>query len=414
MNARIALWKLLGFLCLAASASSQAPRREPADPAGASIVLKGGRIVTASGAIIDRGILVIRDGTIGAVGRDLAVPSGIEVVDVAGKTVMPGFIDGFTTLGIADLPSFGSDEDEAVEPLAPHLRVIDAFNPENRFIERGRREGITAAVSAPADVNLLSGQSALIRLAEGPLEQMLVRFPVGVHATIGEAPKMRFGPKGKAPATRMGEIALLRQTFIDAQQYLERKAAAAGRPGALPPADLKLEALAPVIRGEVPLIVSADKREDILAAVRLADEFRLKLIINHGAEAYRAAAELAARGIPVILGPASQAGLRLETMQARSDAALLLYRAGVRFAFQSGARGNPAELLAQARAAVAAGLPEEEAVRALTVQAARIFGVADRLGALEPGKAGDVLVFDGEPLRSLAHLEMVIVGGRRR
>lgn len=414
MKARIAILKLFGFLCLALPVLPQAPRREPPGTAGASMVLTGGRLVTASGAIIERGVLVIRDGTIGAVGRDAVAPPGVEVVDVAGKTVMPGFIDGFATLGTADLPSFGSDEDEAGEPLTPHLRVIDALNPESRFIGRALREGITAAVSAPADVNLLSGQSAVIRLVEGPLEQMLVRFPLGVHATIGEAPKRRFGARAKAPATRMGEIALLRQTFIDAQEYLEKKAGAAGRPEAKPPADLKLEALAPVIRGELPLIVSADKREDILAAVRLADEFRLRLIINHGTEAYRVAAELAARGIPVILGPASQAGLRLETAQARSDAAVLLYRAGVRFAFQSGARGNPAELLAQARTAVSNGLPEEEAVRALTVQAARILGVADRLGSLEPGKAGDVLVFDGDPLRTLARLAMVIVGGRRR
>lgn len=414
MKAGIAILKLLGLLCLAAWASPQAPRRDPPGRAGAGIVLKGGRVVTASGAIIERGILVIRDGTIDAVGRDAVAPAGVEIVDVAGRTVMPGFIDGFTTLGTADLPSFGSDEDEAAEPLMPHLRVIDALNPESRFIGRALREGITAAVSAPADVNLLSGQSAVIRLAAGPLEQMLVRFPIGVHATIGEAPKLRFGAKGKAPATRMGEIALLRQAFIDAQEYLQKKERAAGQPGAAPPVDLKLEALAPVVRGELPLIVSADKREDILAAVRLADEFRLRLIINHGAEAYRATAELAARGIPVILGPASQAGLRLETMQARSDAAVLLYRAGVRFAFQSGARGNSAELLAQARTAVANGLPAEEAVRALTLQAARIFGVADRLGSLEPGKAGDVLVFEGDPLRALARLEMVIVGGRRR
>jgi imidazolonepropionase-like amidohydrolase len=409
---------LLCSLLQAVGARPDAARQAEGAAPAQSLALRGGRIVTVSGEIIEGGTLPIRDGLIVALGRDAPVPAGIKTLDVAGQTVLPGFIDGFTTLGTGDLPSFGSEEDEAVDPVTPQLRVIDGVNPDNRFIPLARREGVTAALSAPGEGNLISGRSALIRLVEGSLEEMVLRFPVAVHVTIGEAPKQRYGPKGKAPGTRMGEIALLRQTLLDAQQYSHRKAAAARKPaeGAGPkapvPTDLKLEALLPVLAGSLPMIVSADRRDDILAAVRVADEYRLKMILSHGSEAHRIAGVLAARHIPVILGPSAQGGLRIETLGARDDAAVLLQRAGVKIAFQSGTHGDAVDLLAQARSAVALGLPEEEATKALTLYPAQILGVADRLGSLEAGKIGDVLVFGGNPLRELAPLNLVILGGR--
>lgn len=410
----IVLCSLLRAAGMRPDATRQAGGPAPAE----SLALRGGRIVTVSGGIIEGGTLLIRDGLIVSVGKDAPVAAGIKTLDVTGKTVLPGFIDGFTTLGTGEIPSFGSEEDEAVDPVAPQLRVIDGINPDSRFIPRARNEGVTAALSAPGEGNLISGRSALIRLVEGSLEQMVLRFPVGVHVTIGEAPKQRYGPKGKAPGTRMGEIALLRQTLLDAQQYSERKAAAARKPAeggeskASVPTDLRLEALLPALAGSLPLIVSADKRDDILAAIRVADEYRLKMILSHGSEAHRVADVLAARSIPVILGPASQGGRRMETLGARDDSAVLLHRAGVKVAFQSGAHGNAGDLLAQARAAVALGLPAEEAAKALTLYPAQILGAADRLGSLEAGKIGDVVVFDGDPLRGLAPLSLVIIGGR--
>lgn len=408
---------LYSLLQVAGGCPGEAQQSERPVPAQ-SLALRGARMVTVSDGIIESGTLLIREGLIVAIGKDVPVPADFKILDVTGKTVFPGFIDGFTTLGTGDIPSFGSEEDEAVDPVAPQLRVIDGINPDNRFIPLARSQGVTAALSAPGEGNLISGQSALIRLVNGSLERMVLRFPAGVHVTIGEAPKERYGPKGKAPGTRMGEIALLRQTLIDAQQYSERKTAAGrkraeGAQSTAPvPTDLKLEALLPVIAGSLPMIVSADKRDDILAAVRVADEYRLRMILSHGSEAYRVAAVLAARGIPVILGPADRGGRRMETLGARDDSAVLLQRAGVIVAFQSGPHGNAGDLLAQARAAVALGLPEEEAIRGLTLYPAQIFGAADRLGSLEAGKIGDVVVFDGDPLRQLTPLRLVIIGGR--
>jgi imidazolonepropionase-like amidohydrolase len=392
---------------LAAPGSDAArPQGQPSDE---SLVLRGGTIVTGTGSVIENGTIVIRDGTIAVVGgKDSAVPAGIRTIDVSGKFLLPGFIDGFSSIGTSEIASFGSDEDEAVDPVTPHLRVIDALNPDNRFIALARKEGITAALTAPGEGNLFPGRGAVIRLTEGTMERMLVRFPAGVHITVGEAPKLRYGAKSKAPGTRMGEIALLRQTLTDAQQYMEKKASAK-QPVAV---DLKLEALVPALKGELPVVVSADKREDILAAIRVTDEFHLKMILSHGTEAFRVTEELWTRKIPVLLGPGSQAGMRLETMRSQEDSALLLNKAGIAFAFQTGVKGNPRELLQQARISVAHGLPQEVALRALTAGAAEILGVADRVGSLQPGRMGDVLVFDSDPLRNVVLPKMVIVGGK--
>jgi imidazolonepropionase-like amidohydrolase len=374
--------------------------------------------------VIDNGVLVMSGGRITAVGAQISIPSGAQVIDVAGRTVMPGLIDGFTNLGAADIPSLGKDDDEATDPVTPHLRITDALNPDNRFIPLARSSGVTAALCAPAEGNLLSGQSALIRLAGTSAEEMVLSSPVGIHGALGEAPKIRYGKKNRAPMTRMGAAALLRQTIVNAQGYADKlalyerkleahEASAEEKEPTRPDRDFKLEALLPVVDGETPLILGADRFDDIYTALRIAAEFDLPLVLNRGAEGHRLASELAERDIAVIWGPVGASYQELESERGTPATPALLSEAGVRFAFQTGSIENVAGLLDQARSAIIHGLPYEEALKGLTLYPAQIFGVADRLGSLEVGKLADIVVFDGDPLEELSKVEIVFIGGKR-
>jgi imidazolonepropionase-like amidohydrolase len=393
------------------------------------LAVRGAKVVTVTGGIIDDGLVLVRDGLIAEVGKDLPIPAGAKVIVVPGGWIFPGFIDALTDLGTTDRPSLTKDSDEATDPITPHLRIIDAIDPGNAFLARARESGLTAALAAPALGNLLSGQSALIRLAGEDVTGMTVKFPFAVHGSLGEAPKLRYGAKGQAPQTRMGSAALLRQTFWDVRNYIVlseahlkklgeyRKKVAAGKkdpgPEPAPPApDLRMDALVPVVKGERPLVLNANRMDDILTALRIAEEFDLKLIISGGAEAYRVGDRLAASGVPVLLRLRDAARTTEETGRADHESPVALLKAGVPFAFQTGSAIEFGELVPQAQAAVAHGLPWEEALKAVTVYPASIFGVLDRMGSLEKGKSADIVVFDGNPFSEAALAKVVIIGGK--
>jgi len=379
-----------------------------------TLAVCGGKLYTITKGVIEDGVLLIHNGRILALGKNITVPEHAKIIDASGLTVMPGFIDAFTNLGTVDIGLIHQDFDEATSPVLPHMRITDAINPENPFIPLARKFGITTVLCAPGEGNLISGQSALVNLYGGTLEEMVIKFPVAVHGSLGEAPKMRYGPKGRYPMTRMGEIALLRQTLIQTREYLDKKKQSRAEnkesPAALP-FDFKYESLLPVIKGHLPFVVRANRMDDILSALRIADEFHIKIILNHGAEAYRVADRLAAKNIPVIVGPYTENHQSFETSKALAKNAFLLYKAGVKIAFQTGSYKFFADLLNQAELAVLYGLPVEEALKALIYHPAQIFGVADRMGSLEKGKVANIVIFDGEPIQIIAKVKMVIIAG---
>ncbi|MDH4197878.1 MAG: hypothetical protein OEW05_10750, partial [Candidatus Aminicenantes bacterium] len=335
-------WVSLGLL-LPAAASSAAD----------VLLIKGGNVPTVVNGILPATDILVRDGRIVAVGAGLTSPAGAAVVDAAGRWVFPGFIDGLTNLGAVERGTLGRDDDEATSPLTPHLRIIDAIDPANDFIRAARRFGTTAVFAAPAPGNLLGGQGAVIRLSGDPVEGMTVKAPAAVCGSLGEPPKMRYGAKSQMPQTRMGAAALLRQTFIEAREYqakvrdFEKKAAefekkakegkAGDEAAPAPPArNAKMEALVPVLDAELPLVLHAQRMDDILTALRLAEEFGLRLVIAGGAEAYKVKEKLAEKKIPVILRPRDAFGLTLEAEGATFESARDLVRAGVVVAFQTG------------------------------------------------------------------------------
>jgi imidazolonepropionase-like amidohydrolase len=392
------------------------------------LAVRAAKIVTVSGGIIDSGTVLIRNGFVANIGKGIPIPPGAKVIDIKDGWMFPGFIDALTDLGASDRPSLEKDSDEATSPVTPQLRIIDAVDPGNSFIARARMTGLTAALVAPALGNLLSGQSALLRLAGNDVTAMTVVFPIAVHGSLGEPPKMRYGTKGQTPQTRMGSAALLRQTLWDVRNHValaeaygkklaefqKKTAEAKGDPGVRPEppaANSQMEALIPVVKGERPLVLNANRMDDILTALRIADEFDLKLILSGGAEAHRVKEELARRKIPVLLRPDDAAGLTEETGRATYENAAALFKAGVLIAFQAGSTATLGDLLPQAQIAVAHGLPWEEALKAVTLNPALIFGVSDRLGSLEKGKFADLAVFDGNPFVSAARAKIVVIGG---
>ncbi|MBP7706997.1 MAG: amidohydrolase family protein [Candidatus Aminicenantes bacterium] len=401
---------MIGAAGVAALALSLGLAGRPA-PGDGPIVIRGGRIHTVTQGILDHGVIVVRDGKIEDIGPDAAIPPDARIIEAAASFICPGFIDVGTNLGTAELETVERDDDEPAAPVTPQMRALDAFNPDSRLIPEALKDGITTALLRPSRGNLLSGQSALVRLGGARDPRVLAVLPsAAVHGSLGDVLRSRSKEGTVYPSTRMGAAALLRQTLSDARHYLDSKL----RPGTAPKPALQpqLEALVPVLKRELPLVIAANRMDDQLTALRIAGEFDVRIVIDGGAQAWRIKDRLAARKVPVILGLRTGAGTTVETDGARRDNAALLQAAGVPIAFQSGGIQDLGGLLAAVQAAVRSGLSSEAALRALTVAPAEIFGVADRLGSLEKGKHADIVIWDGDPILTPARARAVIVGGR--
>jgi len=425
----IALTAPACLLLILAASPAPAPQ-----PAASPVALVGGRVFPVSGPPIEGGTVLIRDGRIEAVGKGIPVPADARKIDASGQWVLPGLIDSRTHLGIweVDLDEMSRDEDERSDPVTPQARVIDAFYDESENIRVTRQTGVAAALVAPGDGNLINGQSALVDLSGGDLDRVLLKFPVAMHFSLGEPPKARYAARNQTPSTRMGSAALIRSTLIQAREYLAKRdvydrrvlECETGRPGRskgrkeercppdVPARDLRMEALLPVLKGEVPAIFRAQRMDDILTAVRLAEEFHLRLILSHAAEGYKVADLLDSRKIPVIVGPITTQPDRIETAGALYENAARLHDAGVKIAIQTGQTSDARVLPWEAGLAVAYGLPWDAALRAVTLSPAEIFGVADRLGSLDRGKQANVIVTTGDPFQPLSHVRHLFIRGR--
>lgn len=393
-----------------------------------TIAITGGRILTVTHGVIDHGTVLVENGRIAAVGESVPVPSGARVIDASGKVVTPGLIDAGDMLGLVEIPaeSITVDDTEYNSPLHPELRVLDALNPLSEVLRVVRAAGITNALSMPALGNLIAGQSAVIQLDGSSVEDLVVKSPAALHINLGEPSKLIYGAKGKAPETRMGQMAMLRQEFLAAQHYRavqqafargEHSDGAQGSNGkasskAPPATDLKMESMLLALDAKIPVVVRAARASDIEMAMRLADEFHLRLIVDEGASAWRLATELAARKIPVIVGPVLQQPGRMETLDVRRDNAAILYKAGVQIAFQSESVDAVRDLPFEVEYAIGAGLPEDAALAAVTINPARFFGVESSLGSIESGKQANLLVLDGAPFRVKAHVVTELIQGK--
>lgn len=415
----------------------------PVQQSGVDIyAITGARIVTVSGPVIERGTLIIRNGLIQSVGANVTAPADARVIDGTGLTVYPGLIDAYTSLGIqqpsaqqaartggsgqaapATTPQgsqFSSLNPTQPVGLQPEIQAIDYVRPGGSEIEAARSAGITAALTSPRE-GIFMGQSALVNLAGATATEMTLRAPVAMH--VGFTPLRA----GVYPASLLGVFSALRQMLLDAERLRTANLIYEKNPRGLkrPEQDRSLVALFPVLTRDMPVVMFANTEREIRRAVDLAEEFNLRLIIAGGAESWRAVDRLRQRDVPVLLSlnfpRRATAQLAeadpepLRVLRARVDAprtAARLQQAGVRFAFQSGAMTNMADFLQNAAKAVEQGLPREEAVRALTLRPAEIFGVADRLGSIEAGKIANLTVTRGDLFDRSTRISHVFIDGR--
>lgn len=377
-----------------------------------TIAIVHGRVLTAAGQPIENGTVIVRDGVVVAVGASLPAPRDARVIDARGSTVTPGFIAADTTLGTVDVSSDNGSNDvrSSAPTLSAGVDVQYALNPDVTPIPVARVGGVTRAIVLPEpggagdSVRLFGGQGAAISLgAQGPI---LTRAKIGVVADLGEAGAERAG------GSRESAHVLIRAALDEAKRYRAQRGSYAGEFQPVPLSRVDLEALLPVIDGKVPLIVGAHRASDILQAVALAKDYGLKLVIRGGAEAWRVSSALAAVDAAVIVVPTDNLPTSFEELGATMQNAQRLVAAGVKVAIiGNDASHRVRELRFNAGMAVARGLPYAEAIKALTINPARIFGLSGTLGSIEPGKRADLVIWPGDPLEPLVQPRAVFVDG---
>ncbi|MEV4165497.1 amidohydrolase [Nonomuraea dietziae] len=379
-----------------------------------NIAITSGYVVPVDGDPIDGGTVLIQDGKIVAVGRDVEIPDGVQVVDAEGGWVLPGFVEAHGHLGVHEEADgwAGQDTNEMTDPNGARLRALDAINPGDLGFADALSGGVTTAVIKPGSGNPIGGQTVAVKCWGRTVEEMLVREPVSVKSALGENPKRVYGDQKKLPSTRQGVAAVIRDAFRKAQDYQARRdhAAAEGKPF---DRDGTLEILGRVLDGELPWCQHTHRADDIATALRLADEFGYRLIINHGTEGHLIADVLAERQIPVIIGPlfTSRSKVELRNRSLRNPG--ILARAGVELAITTDHPVVPIHFLVyQATLAVKEGLDRDTALRSITVNPAKIMGLDDRVGSLRPGLDGDVVIWSGDPLDIMSRALRVFVDGR--
>jgi imidazolonepropionase-like amidohydrolase len=385
--------------------------------AGSAVAIVGGRVVPITGEPVDGGTVLIADGKIVAVGRDVSVPGDARVIDAAGGWVLPGFVEAHGHVGVHEEGEgwAGNDTNEMTEPVTAHVRALDAINPADIGFRDAISGGILAVNVNPGSGNPIGGQTAALKCWGRTVDEMLLKAPAGMKSALGENPKRVYSEQRKTPSTRLGVAAVIRGAFVDAANYLQRIEAEQRKPEAeRKPVDrdLKLEALGKVLRREIPWRQHCHRADDIATALRIAEEFGYRLVIDHGTEAHLLADILAARDIPVIIGPLLTSRSKVELRNRSLANPGKLAAAGVTIAITTDHPVVPIHFLAyQAGLAVKHGLDRDAALQALTINPARIVGIDDRLGSIEPGKDADVVIWSGDPLDVPSRVERALVDG---
>jgi imidazolonepropionase-like amidohydrolase len=381
-----------------------------------TLAITGGYVVPVASAPIDDGTVLIDDGRIVAVGAaaDVDVPDDAEIVDASGSWVLPGFVEAHGHAGVHEEGEHwvGDDTNEKTDPNGARMRALDAINPDDEGFRDALSGGVTTMIVKPGSANPIGGQTVAVKTWGRTVDEMVLRQPVSVKSALGENPKRVYSEQGKLPSTRQGVAAVIRDAFTRAQDYRARRTHAQSTEEPFD-RDNTLEVLARVLDGELPWSQHTHRHDDIATAIRLAEEFGYRLVVNHGTEAHLLADLLAEKGIPVIIGPlfTSRAKVELRRRSLRNPG--ILARAGVKIAITTDHPVVPIHFLVhQATLCVKEGLDEDTALRAITTNPAEIMGLQDRVGSLAAGLDADVVIWSGDPLDIMSRATRVFVAGR--
>jgi imidazolonepropionase-like amidohydrolase len=377
------------------------------------ILIKNADLYTMDeGGRVSRGDVLMDGAKIAAVGQNLSAP-GAKVFDARGRAVMPGIVDAHCHIGMwEDGMGFeGADGNEIVEPVSPALRALDAVNPVDPCFREAVEGGVTTACTGPGSANVIGGQFLAMKTAGRTMAEMVVREPQSLKSAFGENPKRCYSGLKKSPSTRMATAAIFREAFLKARAYMDKSCNP--DPDKRPAQDLGLDVLVSALRGEIPVKMHAHRADDILTAIRLANEFGLKATIDHCTEGHLILDELKKADIVgCILGPIFGERSKIELRNKTFRAPYEFYKAGVPFALMTDHPVIPIQhLRVQAGICVAEGLPEYEAMKAITRNAARMIGLADRLGSLAAGKDADVVMYEGDPLDCRSNVALTVING---
>lgn len=377
--------------------------------AAGQLAVLGDTVYTMAGEPIAEGVVLVREGTIERVGAaaDVSVPDGYQTLDAA--VVTPGLVDAHSVVGLAGILNEDHDQDQldTTDPIQPELRALDAYNAREDLVTWLRELGVTTVHTGHGPGALVSGQTMIVKTTGTTLREALVDSVTMVAVTLGSAVGRHFD----SPGTRAKGIALLRSAFLEAQDY--RRKMQSAEADQRPRRELKLEVLTQVLEGDLPVLVTAHRATDITSALRLAEEFGFELVLDGAAEAYLVLDEIQAAGCPVLLHP-TMIRTSGAAENAAFDTAARLHEADIPFAFQSGFESYVPKtrvVLFEAAVATANGLPFDRALAAVTIDAARILGVEERVGSLEAGKDADLVLFDGDPFEYTSRACTVIIDG---